>query len=394
MLMPGRSGSLIQGEWTEGGYGILANLIVDNRSGNQPVEYVATESIEFLPGFESGVGDAFVAYIDPEAVGGNGGEGSGLYRYGFNGKENDNEVKGEGNQQDYGMRIYDGRLGRILSVDPLTKGYPELTPYQFSSNTPIQATDLDGEEASTAQWKLWFWQAKAALTPKRGESVVDKLRDGNNAANSNYGRFDSRRSISEQVEENQNIVRENKIKIYGDAGKGGMIMGGIALSPYIIGGASVALPELFAVAGSSQLSAAGSYFVKSTVSAFWDASSQQIVSGKVDWIDVASNYLPVKNGFQKILSTAFQSTIDYDNKKGFQIAGLNKDIDEAGIDAFATASISVIFGKYNKALEEAFKVKGVDDKNITKTMGKVIKSQVEFISGLLRSGISETAKEK
>src|SRR5690606_9621159 len=40
------------------------------------------------------------------------------YRYGFNGKENDNEVKGEGNQQDYGMRIYDTRLGRFLSVDP------------------------------------------------------------------------------------------------------------------------------------------------------------------------------------------------------------------------------------------------------------------------------------
>jgi hypothetical protein len=38
------------------------------------------------------------------------------YRYGFNGKENDNEVKGEGNQRVYGMRIYDPRLGRILSV--------------------------------------------------------------------------------------------------------------------------------------------------------------------------------------------------------------------------------------------------------------------------------------
>ena len=37
---------------------------------------------------------------------------SGGYRYGFNGKENDNEVKGEGNQQDYGLRIYDPRLGR------------------------------------------------------------------------------------------------------------------------------------------------------------------------------------------------------------------------------------------------------------------------------------------
>jgi len=60
------------------------------------------------------------------------------YRYGFNGKENDNEVKGEGNQQDYGMRIYDNRLGRFLSVDPITKEYPELTPYQFASNTPIE----------------------------------------------------------------------------------------------------------------------------------------------------------------------------------------------------------------------------------------------------------------
>jgi RHS repeat-associated protein len=70
------------------------------------------------------------------------------YTYGFNGKMNDNEVKGEGNQQDYGMRIYDPRLGRFLSEDPITKKYPELTPYQFASNTPIQAIDLDGLEAS------------------------------------------------------------------------------------------------------------------------------------------------------------------------------------------------------------------------------------------------------
>ncbi len=62
--------------------------------------------------------------------------GLGAYRYGFNGKENDNDVKGEGNQQDYGMRIYDTRFGRFLSVDPLTVEYPDLTPYQFASNTP------------------------------------------------------------------------------------------------------------------------------------------------------------------------------------------------------------------------------------------------------------------
>ena len=75
---------------------------------------------------------------------------SSTYRYGFNGKENDNEVKGTGNQQDYGMRIYDPRLGRFLSVDPLTNRFPFFTPYQFSGNTPIWATDLDGGEPNIA----------------------------------------------------------------------------------------------------------------------------------------------------------------------------------------------------------------------------------------------------
>ncbi|SFQ31208.1 RHS repeat domain-containing protein [Parafilimonas terrae] len=68
------------------------------------------------------------------------------YRYGFNGKEKDNEVKGEGNQYDYGMRIYDPRAVRFLSVDPLAPKYPELTPYQFASNRPIDGIDLDGLE--------------------------------------------------------------------------------------------------------------------------------------------------------------------------------------------------------------------------------------------------------
>jgi RHS repeat-associated protein len=66
--------------------------------------------------------------------------------YGFNGKEKDNEVKGEGNQIDYGMRVYDPRLGRFLSVDPLTKDYPWYTPYQYAGNNPIRFIDLDGLE--------------------------------------------------------------------------------------------------------------------------------------------------------------------------------------------------------------------------------------------------------
>ena len=72
---------------------------------------------------------------------------SDAYRYGFNGKEKDDEVKGEGAQYDYGFRIYDPRVSRFLSLDPLFKSYPWFTPYQFAGNSPIWAIDLDGLES-------------------------------------------------------------------------------------------------------------------------------------------------------------------------------------------------------------------------------------------------------
>jgi len=47
---------------------------------------------------------------------------------------------------DYGFRIYNPGIARFLSVDPLAPDYPELTTYQFASNTPINSIDLDGLE--------------------------------------------------------------------------------------------------------------------------------------------------------------------------------------------------------------------------------------------------------
>jgi RHS repeat-associated protein len=75
---------------------------------------------------------------------------SGGSRYGYNGKENDNEVKGiNGSQIDYGFRIYDPRIGKFLSVDPLTKSYPSHSPYAYAMNRPIDGIDLDGKEWSS-----------------------------------------------------------------------------------------------------------------------------------------------------------------------------------------------------------------------------------------------------
>ncbi|MDX2248305.1 MAG: RHS repeat-associated core domain-containing protein [Bacteroidia bacterium] len=76
----------------------------------------------------------------------------GGYRFGFNlsaledGKEQDDEVSGQGNPYDYGFRVYNPRLGKFLSVDPLSPEYPWYTPYQFAGNKPIRFIDVDGLE--------------------------------------------------------------------------------------------------------------------------------------------------------------------------------------------------------------------------------------------------------
>ncbi|MBK8721994.1 MAG: hypothetical protein IPL95_06855 [Saprospiraceae bacterium] len=44
------------------------------------------------------------------------------------------------------MRIYDPRVGRFLSVDPLQKKYPDFSPYHFSGNNPILFVDFDGKD--------------------------------------------------------------------------------------------------------------------------------------------------------------------------------------------------------------------------------------------------------
>jgi len=68
------------------------------------------------------------------------------YRYGFNGQERDDEVKGEGNSINFDFRVHDPRLGRFLSVDPLSAEYPWNSTYAFAENRVIDGIDLEGAE--------------------------------------------------------------------------------------------------------------------------------------------------------------------------------------------------------------------------------------------------------
>jgi len=68
------------------------------------------------------------------------------YRFGYNGQEKLNEWAGVGNFNEFKARGEDTRIGRFLSIDPLSYHYPWYSPYQYAGNDPIRNIDLEGLE--------------------------------------------------------------------------------------------------------------------------------------------------------------------------------------------------------------------------------------------------------
>jgi RHS repeat-associated protein len=85
------------------------------------------------------------------------------YRYGFNGKEKDDEVKGEGNSYDFGARIYDSRIGRWLSPDPKFSLQPNWSPYKAFFDNPNLYIDPDGKTE---------WQVTTVVNHKTGKTTM------------------------------------------------------------------------------------------------------------------------------------------------------------------------------------------------------------------------------
>lgn len=68
------------------------------------------------------------------------------YRFGFQGQERDDEVKGVGSMINYAYRMHDARIGRFFSIDALDSHYPHLSSYSYSENRVVDAVELEGNE--------------------------------------------------------------------------------------------------------------------------------------------------------------------------------------------------------------------------------------------------------
>ena len=102
------------------------------------------------------------------------------YRYGFNGKEKDNEVKGEGNSLDFLARIYDPRIGRWFSTDRNESRYANLTPYNAMGNNPVLFVDPDGNtiivnSVNKANVIKTSTQLAMLYMTRKGKEQIDRL---------------------------------------------------------------------------------------------------------------------------------------------------------------------------------------------------------------------------
>jgi RHS repeat-associated protein len=71
------------------------------------------------------------------------------YSFGFQGQEKDDELHGAtGTSFAFEYRMHDPRVGRFLSLDPLSAKYPHNSPYAFSENRVIDGVELEGLEVS------------------------------------------------------------------------------------------------------------------------------------------------------------------------------------------------------------------------------------------------------
>jgi RHS repeat-associated protein len=105
--------------------------------------------------------------------------GGGAYRYGFNGQEKDDEIKGGGNSLDFGARIYDSRLGSWFSIDPFVSKYPNVSPYSFALNNPIILKDEGGKWITDVNGKPIYTSGDVKLEEskeKEGYYLIAEVR--------------------------------------------------------------------------------------------------------------------------------------------------------------------------------------------------------------------------
>jgi RHS repeat-associated protein len=306
------------------------------------------------------------------------------YRYGFQGQEKDDEIKGNGNSLNYKYRMHDPRVGRFFAVDPLTAKYPHYTPYSFSGNKVIQFIELEGLEekennalsARFLAWEAWFsggfWGA-----PSKASKELKQIRETTTNEAVREIAFKSELKQAKALQTTTENLKTTAIIL-------GSSVGVIIAVPLVIYAAptiAVVIPSGTAASLETSLGFAGADVFKQIIQNGGDPT-------KVDLIDAAiEGAFKGKSGIAK---EALKSFLDYsvENKgkinnlsdTGYETVlrvGTNKLFSKLGItssgDIINDAGIKILKSQTRKGLDKTIKLI-FSHKTIKKSKGmKILK---------------------
>jgi RHS repeat-associated protein len=140
--------------------------------------------------------------------------------------EKDEEFKGEGNSYDFGARMYDARIGRWMSVDPLAANYAGVSSYGFGLNNPVLFIDPDGakviaktqEAQKIIRMSLTPQESKYLKFNRKGVVKRRKLNRGMRRMNNEGGNYIALQTLATEKEIHEVIVSNHHEANYRDNG--------------------------------------------------------------------------------------------------------------------------------------------------------------------------------
>jgi RHS repeat-associated protein len=137
------------------------------------------------------------------------------YRYGISGKEQDNEIKGNGNSIAFEARIYDTRLGRFLSMDKYTPSFPNQSPFSYATNSPIFTIDQEGNYSIISHYK-WTKRAliDAGVSRKTAKEIAHYASTYADHPNKFFGLMNQIAAVFNGVNPNRIAQREGRFGSY------------------------------------------------------------------------------------------------------------------------------------------------------------------------------------
>ncbi len=125
------------------------------------------------------------------------------FRYGYQGSEEDDEVKGDGNSYTTEYRFLDPRLGRWLTVDPKAKSIPWQSSYCSMDNNPINLTDPRGDITDKQEKRL-----------RKEKTAVDKRLRNLSKQEKNWAERYAKKVGGHVVETNEDVDEDHTMKRY------------------------------------------------------------------------------------------------------------------------------------------------------------------------------------